>query len=261
MIDALYIGAAGMQVQQVNVDTIANNLSNVNTVGFKKGRVAFTDLVNADAARLASADAAGPLAPAPRAGSGVGVARLDRVFEGGDLQHTGAPLDIAVQGAGFLEVTLADGSRAFSRGGHLKINNEGMLATASGQVLRPGIAVPANARELTVSPAGRVTVTVPGQRAPIELGQLELVRFANPSLLQSLGDGLYRVTDASGEAITARPGLDDSGKLVQGSIEGSNVKLVDEMVNLMVAQRAYAASVKVVQAADEMLGMVNSLRK
>lgn len=263
MFDALYIGATGMQAQQLNVDTIANNLSNVNTAGFKKSRVSFADLVTGDASRLPQSGEveAGPLSAARRLGSGVGVMRVDRLFDPGDIKQTGAALDVAIQGAGFLEVTMADGSRAFSRGGSLKVNNEGQLVTASGQVLKPGIQIPVNAQNLTISATGLVKITVPGQASPVEAGQLELVRFTSPTMLQSLGDGLYRATEGSGEAITARPGQDDTGVLVQGAVEGSNVKLVDEMVNLMIAQRAYEASVKVVQASDEMLGMINNLRK
>lgn len=262
MQDALYIAATGMQAQQLNVDTIANNLANVNTAGFKKSRVAFSDMVTGEAARLNAMDPqAAPLAAARGLGAGVGVARTERLFDMGDLKQTGAVLDLAIQGAGFLEVATADGGRAFTRGGHLKVNNEGQLVTASGQVLKPGISIPANAKNITISAAGQVRFTVPGHAAPVEAGQLELVRFANPAMLQAVSDGLYRATDASGEATTARAGQDDSGVLVQGAVETSNVKMVDEMVNLMIAQRAYGASVKVLQAADEMLGMVNTLRK
>lgn len=262
MFDALYIGATGMQAQQLNVDTIANNLSNVNTVGFKKSRVAFADLVTGDATRVQGGDAqAAPLAAALRLGSGVGIGRVERMFDTGDMKQTGGALDLAIQGAGFLEVTLADGTRAFSRGGNLKVNTEGQLVTAAGHVLKPGIQIPVSAQNITISATGQVKVTMPGQSTPVEVGQLELVRFASPNQLLSMGDSLYRATEASGEAIAAKPGQDDTGVLVQGAVEGSNVKMVDEMVNLMVAQRAYEASVKVVQAADEMAGMVNNLRK
>ena len=263
MFDALYIGATGMQAQQLNVDTIANNLTNVNTVGFKKSRVSFADLVTGGATGIpdGGASEAGPLAPTRRLGSGVGIARVDRMFDLGDMKQTGGALDVAIQGAGFLEVTMADGSRAYSRGGNLKVNSEGQLVTAAGQVLKPGIQIPDNAQNVKISASGQVRVNLPGQVAPTELGQLELVRFVSPALLQALGDGLYRTTDGSGEATTSRPGQDDAGVLVQGAVEGSNVKLVDEMISLMIAQRAYEASVKVVQASDEMLGMVNNLRK
>lgn len=263
MFDALYIGATGMQAQQLSVDTIANNLTNVNTVGFKKSRVSFADLVSQGANPLASGREAeaGPLSLALRLGSGVGVTRVDHLFDNGELKQTDAPLDIAIQGTGFLEVVMADGSHAFSRGGHLKINGDGQLATSNGQVLKPGLSIPPNAQNIVISATGQVRFTLPNQSGPIDAGQMELVRFASPEMLQGLGDGLYRATEASGEAIAAKPGQDDSGRIVQGAVESSNVKLVDEMVGLMIAQRAYEASVKVVQASDEMLGMVNNLRK
>ena len=263
MFDALSIGATGMQSQQLQVETIANNLANVNTVGFKKSRVAFADLIAADNARTAAATPAdlAPLASAQRVGAGVGVMRIEKLFDQGEIKITGGALDLAINGAGFLEVALADATRAYSRGGNLKVNNEGLLVTADGQVLKPAITIPPNAQSVTISPTGQVKVLIAGQSMPIEAGQLELVRFASPSQLQALGNGLYRATDGSGEAIAARPGQDDSGTIVQGAIETSNVKMVDEMVGLMLAQRAYEASVKIVQAADEMLGMINNLRK
>jgi flagellar basal-body rod protein FlgG len=262
MFEALSIAATGMQAQQLHVETIANNLTNVNTVGYKKSRVAFADLIAADSARAANGPAdLAPLAGTQRTGAGVGIARLEKLFDQGEIKQTGNALDVAINGAGFLEVTMADGSRAFSRGGNLKVNSEGLLVTAEGQPLKPGISIPPNAQSVTIAPNGQVKVLVAGQSNPIEVGQLELVRFGNPSSLQAMGNGLYRATEASGEAIAARPGQDDSGVLVQGAVEGSNVKMVDEMVGLMLAQRAYEASVKVAQAADEMLGMVNNLRK
>jgi len=263
MNDALYIAATGMQAQQLNVDTIANNLANVNTVGFKKSRVSFTDLIASQLAPAGTADssAAEGLLASARSGSGVGVSSIARLFDLGDLQQTGSAFDVAIQGDGFLEVTLPDGSRAFTRGGTLKVNADGLLADTAGNALRPGITVPADATSLKIGTDGRVTVAVPGQANAVEVGQLELVRFANPGALAPLGASEFRASDASGEAMQARPGDDGVGTLAQGSLEGSNVKLVDEMVNLVIAQRAYEASVKVVQASDEMLGTINSMRK
>jgi flagellar basal-body rod protein FlgG len=260
MFDALSIGATGMQAQQLNVETIANNLANANTVGFKKGRVGFTDLMVREAARAGQAGTEAAAA-VQRLGSGVGVASVAKVFDSGELKKTDSPLDVAIRGDGFLEVTMADGSSAFFRGGSLKVNKDGLLANAAGLPLKPAIAVPDNAQSITVGADGRVLVTVPNQTNPIEAGRLDLVRFANPALLSAQGDNLYRATEASGEATLARAGEDGTGTLAQGYLEASNVKMVDEMVNLMLAQRAYEASVKVVQAADEMLGLVNNLRK
>lgn len=258
MFDALSIGATGMQAQQQGVETIAHNLANANTVGFKKSRVAFADLMLREGALPAGAEATPPAMPAA---AGVGVARIGRVFEGGDLKKTDAPLDLALQGEGFLEVTLPDGSAAFTRGGTLKINRDGLLTTAAGHPLKPPVAVPERYESLSIQRDGRILVRLPGQPQPVEAGQLEVVRFAAADALEAAGDNLYRATPAAGEPVSARPGDDGAASLAQGHLEGSNVRMVDEMVNLMLAQRAYEASVKVVQAADEMLGLVNNLRK
>lgn len=262
MLDSLFIGATGMQAQQAHVDVIANNLANMNTPAYKRGRVHFAELVvtgPALAQRIAGLEAAPTLEGS--LGAGVQLAAAAKSFEAGDMKKTESPLDLAIVGEGFVEVTLADGSRAYARGGSLKVNADGELATQAGLPLRPGIRIPDNAESLAISASGRVQAQVPGQSTPLDLGQIELVRFANTQGLQALGGSLYRATDASGEAVAARAGEEGMGTFAQGMLEGANVKLVDEMVQLMVAQRAYEASVKVVQASDEMLGMINGLRR
>lgn len=264
MFDAFYIAATGMQAQQVNLDAIANNLANVNTTGFKKGRVAFSDLVDRQMAQpLAKAGeaATGPLDGSTRLGAGVAISGLTKLFDLGNIKKTESALDLAIQGDGFIEVSMPDGSRAYTRGGTMKVNQDGFLATQSGHALKPGITVPENAQSITIGADGRVRVTVAGQTNPVEAGQLELVRFTSPGGLQAQGDNLYRGTENSGEAITAKAGENGVGAVAQGFLEGSNVQMVEEMVNLMVAQRAYEASVKVAQAADEVLGLINGLRK
>jgi len=262
MFDALYIGATGMQAQQAHVDAIADNLANVNTTGFKKNRVRFSDLVVSGLAAGAAATAGENGAFVnTSSGAGVQAAAVAKVFSGGDLKKTDAPMDLAILGDGFLELAMPDGSRAYARGGTLKVNADGLLAIQDGTPLKPQLAIPDNAEALVVSRAGRVQARLPGQANPVELGQLEMVRFANPQGLLAQGGNLYRATETSGEAMASRPGEDGAGSLAQGFLEGSNVKLVEEMVDLMVAQRAYEASVKVVQASDEMLGMVNGLRR
>jgi flagellar basal-body rod protein FlgG len=265
MNDALYIAATGMQAQQLNVDTIANNLANVSTAAFKKGRVSFTDLMGtAVLPQVAGPDGlagGGPLATAPRLGSGVGVASVAKVFEPGEVKQTGSALDVAIVGDGLLEVAMPDGTRAFTRGGTLAVTADGVLATASGHPLEPRISVPPEATGLSIDAGGRVSIQSPRQGSPIDAGRLELVRFASPGALLAEGDNLYRATETSGEPIAAAPGEDGAGTIAQGFLEGSNVKVVDEMLSLIVAQRAYEASVKVVQASDEMLGMVNALRR
>lgn len=258
MNDALYIAATGMNVQQRSVDTIANNLANVNTPGFKKGRVNFEDMVyRALGAPGQVADGAQPAWQ----GSGVGMLSLVKHFAPGELRKTDMPLDVAIQGEGFIEVTALDGTPAYSRGGTLSVDKDGFLATADGHVLKPGIHVGADALEITIKSDGRVLVRNREGGSASEAGRIELVRFADTQGLVALGGNLYRPSAQSGDAILGRAGEDGLGGLAQGYLESSNVKLVEEMVDLMAAQRAYESSVKVIQAADEMLAMSNNLRK
>lgn len=262
MFDALYISATGMQAQQQNVDAVANNLANVNTPGYKKTRVSFTDLVAAGASPQApDAAAVAGAGDARWVGTGVGVANVLKMFDPGALSQTGSAWDVAILGDGFLQVALPDGGTGYSRGGALKVTSDGQLVTQSGLPLRPGISIPANATAVAIAGDGTVSASVPNQPRPVQVGQLQVVRFANPAALQSQGDNIYRAGEAAGEQQVGNPGQDGAGVLRQGFLEGSNVKMVDEMVNLMVAQRAYEANVKVVQAADELMGLVNNLRK
>lgn len=260
MNDALYIAATGMQVQQLNVDTIANNLANVNTPGFKKSQVNFQDLVYRELGQTLSADGT-TTAPGMSEGSGVGMASLAKVFTAGDLKKTDNPLDVAVQGSGFFEVTMPDGTRAYSRGGSLQVNKDGFLATSEGYALKPGIHIGNDVQQIAINPDGTVMVTAKAGQAPFEAGRLELSGFSDTSGLVPIGGNLYKSSEKSGDAILARPGDSEFGTVAQGYVEASNVQMVDEMVNLMVAQRAYEMSVKVIQASDEMLAMSNNLRR
>lgn len=264
MSNALQIAATGMQAQQANLETIANNLSNVNTAGFKRSSVSFVDLMVRSAAGLAGLDSEAfdlSTTMPPRISVGVGITSTLRHFESGELKKTDSPFDLAIRGDGFLEVSRADGGSVFWRAGTLKVNSEGQLATQSGLIIKPGIAIPDNAQAVNISADGRVRVTVPGQSAPTEVGQLQMARFASAAELEALGDNLYLPTAGSGQAVLGRPGEDGLGTLAQGYSEASNVKMVDEMVNLMQAQRAYQASLKVMQAFDEMSALTNNLRK
>jgi flagellar basal-body rod protein FlgG len=259
MIDALYIGATGLAAQQTAVDTISNNLANVNTSGFKKSRVSFEDMVYRSVAPknlLESAEQSDK-----KWGTGVAVTGVGKVFTLGDLKKTDNALDLAINGQGFLEVLMPDGNVAFTRAGTLEINRDGLLSAAGGNPLQQMIRVPPDATQLTIDPKGVVRAIVPNQRDPIELGQLELAMFSNPGGLNPVGDNLYLATDRSGTASFAKAGEDGSGVLQQGYLESSNVKLVEEMISLMLAQRAYEVNAKVVQAADDLLAMSNNLRK
>lgn len=260
MNDALYIAATGMGAQQSSVDTIANNLANVSTPGFKRSAVNFQDLM-----RYESTPGTPGLPQASVLGTGkaqgVGIANTLKYFSAGELRRTESPMDLAVRGEGFVEVQLPDGSPAFTRGGALVVNKDGLLATAEGHVLRPSVRAGRDIKDMVINPSGVVTATDANNGRQVELGRLELVSFANPSGLESMGGKVYRATESSGEALHLRAAEAGAGSFAQGFVEASNVKLVDEMVTLMVAQRAYEMNVKVIQAADDMLGMSNNLKR
>lgn len=257
MIDSLYIGATGMQAQQMNIDVIANNLANVNTTGFKRNRVDFEDLVYRSLAvsRGTLADAAN----SARTGVGTAIAASGKVFTIGDVKKTDQPFDLAVQGQGFFEVLMPDGTSAYTRNGALRLNTDGILETQEGHQLSSRIQVPPDATGVKVEPDGRVTATVPNERDPLDIGRLDLVSFVNPSGLNPVGENLYMKTPTSGEPLVGTPGQNGLGTIAQGFLEASNVRLIDELVGLIVAQRAYETNAKVVQASDEMLSISNSL--
>jgi flagellar basal-body rod protein FlgG len=259
MNDALYIAATGLQAHQSNVDTVANNLANINTPGFKRTSANFHDVMRASAA-IAEGDAAasGSNAAAP---VGVKVSSTVKDFSAGDLRNTGNVMDIAIRGDGFIEVQMPDGGTAFSRGGTLMVDKDGLLATVEGHVLRPAIHVGRDISKLSIAEDGSIRGTdANGRQTPV-LGRIELVGFANTSGLRAQGDRLFRSTEVSGEAVPVKLGDSGGPSIAQGFIEASNVKLVDEMVTLMVAQRAYEMNVKVIQTADEMAAMSNNLRR
>jgi flagellar basal-body rod protein FlgG len=258
MLDSLYIAATGMQAQQLNVDTISNNLANVNTAGFKRSRVAFEDVLYRELGR----DSALLGAPAAaRFGAGVAVADTTRVFDDGELKKSEGPLDLAIRGQGFFEVRRADGTLAYTRSGALQVTRERLLATADGHVLTPELQVPEEATSVAVDAGGRVSARVPGESSPVEIGRLELARFVNPAALTALGGNLFAASERSGDALYGRPGEEGFGTLTQGFLESSNVKLVEELIGLVLAQRAFEVNARAVQASDELLGLVNNLRR
>jgi flagellar basal-body rod protein FlgG len=260
MNDALYIAATGMQMQQKSVDTISNNIANINTPGFKKGHVSFEDLVYRE---LGGAVPGAGAAPGGRLlqGSGVALAAIVKSFAAAELKQTSAPMDIAVKGDGFIEVSDADGSVAYTRGGTFSVDKDGFLVSPGGYALKNPIRIGSDVKDMSVESDGRVLVRTGSQDALVEIGKIELVRFADASGLEALGNNLYRPSERSGDAIAGLPGEGGLGTLAQGFVESSNVNLVEEMVDLMIAQRAYESSVKVIQASDEMLAMSNNLRK
>ena len=260
MIRALYTAASGMNAQQANIDNIANNLANVNTSGFKKSRVEFEDLVYQKIKAAGSPSSSEGESPVGlEAGLGSRAVATSRNFTSGNLRSTGSSLDLAVEGGGFFQVSLPGGETGYTRAGMFHVNGQGEVVTNEGYALQPNLNIPANATSITISKDGIVSVTVPGQGTPQQVGTLELAQFQNPAGLEARGGNIYVVTNASGDPTTGVPGTDGLGTLVQGFVEDSNVSVVEEMVNMILGQRAYEANSKVIRAADEMLQQVNGL--
>jgi len=260
MIRALYTAASGMNAQQANIDNVAHNLANVNTTGFKKSRVEFEDLVYQQTiAPGAPTSTTGTSPTGLEMGLGTRVVATARDFSAGNLRSTSGPLDLAIQGDGFFQVSLPNGTTAYTRSGTFQRDAQGLIVTADGYPVEPQITIPPNATSITISKDGIVSAAIPGQSASQELGTMELATFQNPAGLSALGGNLFAVTTASGDAQTGVPGSDSRGTIQQGFVEDSNVSVVEEMVNMILGQRAYEANSKVVRAADEMLQDVNNL--
>jgi flagellar basal-body rod protein FlgG len=260
MIRALYTAASGMDAQQTNIDNVAHNLANVNTNGFKKSRVEFEDLVYQQVKAPGSPNTSSTESPLGlEIGLGTHAVATARDFAAGNLETTNGPLDLAVEGAGFFQITMPDGSLAYTRAGAFHLNQDGQVVTAEGYQLQPAITIPKDATSITISKQGVVSVSVAGQNAPQQVGTIELAIFQNPAGLQALGSNFYKVTTASGEPTTTTPGLEGAGTLAQGMLEQSNVSIVEEMINMILGQRAYEANSKVVRTSDEMLQDVNNL--
>lgn len=262
MIRALRTAASGMIAQQLNVDVIANNLANVNTTGFKRSKLEFQDVLYQNL-RPAGVSAGGTaLRPvALEIGHGTRATSTERLFTQGNITPTGNPLDIVIEGSGFFQVLQSDGSMAYTRDGALKIDGEGTLVTSDGFIVQPEISFPTGTSSISISVEGVVTVQVAGSDDPQDIGQIELVRFANPGGLAAMGRNLYRYTAASGEPQIGNPGQDGLGHLNQGYLELSNVEVVEEMVKMIVAQRAFEISSKAVQTSDQMAEMANNLKR
>ncbi len=259
MFDAFHISASSMEAHQVHVDTIANNLANSNTTGFKKSKVEFEDLVYREMKALSGLRIDPDLINA--VGSGAATASIEKIFSQGELKGTGRDLDLAIQGKGFFELLMPDGETAYSRTGYLLIDSDGLLVNADGYRLNPLIEIPEDASQVLVTGNGHVLAAIPGKDDPVELGRLELASFINPNGLTPLGNNLYRPSEKSGAAHYGAPGEAEFGLIEQGFLEGSNVSLIEELTGLMLAQRGYEMNAKVIRAADDMLGIVNDLRR
>jgi len=260
MLRALYSAAAGIESQQMNLDVISNNLANVNTNGYKMTKLQFQDLLY-QTTRAAGADqGAGNQLPASlQIGQGSTPISTERLFTQGNLTQTGGNLDVAIQGNGFFEVQMPDGTRAYTRDGAFKTNSQGTVVTSDGYPVQGGFQpVPSGTTNITISASGQVTYTTPSGSTN---SQIQLARFNNPGGLDAMGHNLYKETSASGTAELGTPAQNGFGEVQQGYLEGSNVSVVQEMVNLILAQRAYEVNSKAVQAADEMMQQSNNLQR
>lgn len=254
---AFYVGAIGLQSQQRALDIIAGNIANMNTPAFKRSEVRFSEVLASHAdADVPRAD----LAVQALASAGVVVDATPMIDEPGTLETTGHPLDLAIEGAGFIELMGPEGQTLLWRGGTLKVGDDGLLATASGIPLKAAITVPDDASAITIGSDGVVRGTTAGSATPTEFGQISLVKASDMTALRQLDGGLYRVDDGA-HLTDAKPGEDGTGMIVQGSIERSNVEMTTEMVQMMLVQRAYSANAQILQAADQLMGIANGLRR
>ncbi len=263
MIRALFTAATGMGGQQMNIDTIANNLANVNTTGFKKSRVNFQDLIYETIRPAGAENAAGVTLPEGiQVGHGVRPSAIAKQFTPGAAIQTGQPLDLYIEGNGFFQVELPDGTTAYTRDGSFKLNQEGTILTADGYELTPGLNIPTDAELVTITSDGNVLARVPGDNTPQALGEIELARFSNPAGLDARrGHNLLLETEASGTPTTGTPGLDGLGNVAQGFLENSNVQVVEEILQLIIAQRAYEANSRVISTSDDMLQVANQIKR
>ena len=257
----MHTAASGMSAQQLNVDTIANNLANVNTPGYKKTRIKFQDLLYQSVRPAGSETLGDSESPTElQVGCGTRPVATSKMYSQGDIMETGNPLDVAIQGEGFFQILMPDGTSAFTRDGAFKISSEGRIVNSDGYVLQPEITLPLDTVSVSISRDGRVMAFIAGVTEPEEIGQLELVRFINPGGLKNVGHNLYHRTTASGESIYGNPATEGFGSVEQMYLEMSNVDVVDEMVSMIVAQRAYEVNSKVIKTADDMMGLVNHLK-
>jgi len=261
MFRSLYTAASGMEAQELSLDNIANNLSNANTSGFRRRRLQFEDLLYQNVITPGAPSTQQTIIPAGlQVGLGSRSAATEVIQQQGNFDATGNPLDLAIQGGGFFQILLPSGEIAYTRAGNFTVDNVGNLVTSDGNPLQPAITIPPDALTITVGNDGTVSVTEPNQQQPAQVGTIQLATFQNPGGLNSLGQNLFATTGASGDPIVGSPGgAEGLGTIQQGSLEESNVNVVEEFVNLILAQRSYEANSRVVRAADEMFQTLNQL--
>lgn len=258
----LDIGATGMLAQQLNVDTISNNIANMTTTGFKRQRAEFQDLLYQTKIRpgSASSDAATTIPSGIQQGLGVRAGSVYRINEQGAIQQTGNPLDLAATGQGYFQITLPSGETAYTRAGTFQLNQTGQMVTSQGYLVQPGITIPSDAVDISINSSGQVFVKMQGQISLTNVGQIQLAIFPNDAGLEAIGNNLSIETEASGSAVVGNPGAVGYGTLQQGMLEASNVNVVEEITSLIQAQRAYEMNSKVIQAGDQMLNTITQLR-
>lgn len=257
--EALWVAKTGLDAQQTRMSVVSNNLANVNTTGFKRGRAVFEDLLYQNVTQAGGATSANTESPTGlTTGTGVRVVATEKTFTQGSALQTGNALDVLIQGRGFFQVLQPDGNLAYSRDGSFKVDSEGRLVTASGYEIQPSITIPSDAQSITIGLDGTVEATLQGQTSPTSLGTLQLADFINPAGLQPKGQNLYLETAASGSPQVTNPGLEGLGTLVQGSLEGSNVNVVEELVSMIETQRAYEMNSKAISTSDQMLQYLNN---
>jgi flagellar basal-body rod protein FlgG len=259
MSQALWIAKTGLDAQQTRMSVISNNLANVNTAGFKRGRAVFEDLLYQNVRQVgAQASQDTELPSGLSLGTGVRTVATEKLFTQGNTVETGNSLDMAVQGRGFFQILLPDGTLAYTRDGSFHMDAQGQIVTSGGNVLQPAITIPSDASSVTVGSDGTVGVMTPGSSSPTQIGNIQLANFVNPTGLQPIGQNLYLESGSSGSAQTGTPGLTGLGTLTQGSIETSNINVVEELVNMIETQRAYEMNSKAIAATDKMLQYANN---
>lgn len=259
MNQALWIAKTGLDAQQTRMEVVSNNIANVNTTGFKRERAVFEDLLHQNINQVGANSTQDTQLPSGFSiGTGVRVVATEKLHSQGNLVNTGNPLDVAVQGKGFFQVLMPDGTLAYTRDGSFQVNQDGQLVTASGYQVQPAITVPEGALSVTIGSDGTVSVLLPGSVAPTQIGSLQLSNFINPAGLQPIGQNLLLESGSSGAPQTGTPGLNGLGTLTQGSVESSNVNIAEELVNMIETQRAYEMNSKAIQSADQMLQFVTN---
>ncbi|MDD2700503.1 MAG: flagellar basal-body rod protein FlgG [Sideroxydans sp.] len=260
MIRSLWISKTGLEAQQTQMDVISNNLANINTSGFKRSRAVFEDLLYQNIRQPGAQSSQQTQIPTGlQIGTGVRPVAAERIHTQGNLQQTGNQLDVAIQGEGFLQVLLPDGTTGYTRDGSLQSDSQGQLVTANGFVIQPALTIPANATSVSIAQDGVVSVTQAGSTAAVQIGSIQLATFVNPAGLQSMGQNLYLETASSGTPSTNVPGTNGTGTVSQGFVETSNVNVVEELVNMIQTQRAYEINSKAITTSDQMLQKLSQI--